>query len=354
MTGHLEPGITLHERYRIIGLIGSGGMGAVYLADDNRLDGRRCAIKETRLLAGLSDQAAQAIRDQFHREANILARLDHPNLPKVSDYFSDGNRDYLVMDYVPGPDLHQMVVDARREDRFLNETTVLAWVSQLCDALSYLHDQKPPVLHRDVKPANIKLTPEGRVKLVDFGLVKPLDPENPKTMTSLHGVGSLPYTPLEQYVDEIGHTDPRSDLYALGATLYHLLTGQEPPSAQARFLNPDVLIPPRRINPAISPEVETVILSAMVLHPHERPASIREWQAILASQPADPLAPDGAARWGKAASPVASGMSRLTPEASTPAALHPDWRVVLRENLWLIGIALVLLTVALTLTFSGP
>lgn len=338
MAGHLEPGTTLHQRYRIIGLIGSGGMGAVYLADDNRLEGRRCAIKETRLMLDMSDQAAQAMRDQFHREANTLAQLDHPNLPKVSDYFSRGNRDYLVMDYVPGPDLHQVVADARREDRFLQEATVLAWVNQLCDALSYLHSRHPPVLHRDVKPANVKLTPEGRVKLVDFGLVKPLDPDDPKTMTSLHGVGSLPYTPLEQYVDDVGHTDPRSDLYSLGATLYHLLTGQEPPSAQARFLNPDALIPPRRITAAISPEVETAILQAMALHPHERPASVKEWQAILAGE--------------KAAAPVEAASLQFTPGAPLPAVAHLGWGGILRDNLWLVGIASVLLALALALTLG--
>ncbi len=337
MTGLLDSGTTLYQRYRIIGLIGSGGMGAVYLADDNRLEGRRCAIKETRLLPHLSDQALQAMRDQFHREANILARLDHPNLPKVSDYFSVGNRDYLVMDYVPGPDLHQMATEANRERRFLSEASVLAWATQLCDALSYLHSQKPPVLHRDVKPANIKLTPEGRVKLVDFGLVKPLDPDDPKTMTSLHGVGSLPYTPLEQYVDEIGHTDPRSDVYALGATLYHLLTGQVPPSAQARFLDPNLLIPPRRINSAISPEVEAAILMAMALHPQERPTQVKEWYAILAGQ----------------AAPAALAIASLTPRAPTPAVAGSNWRAILRENLWLIGIALVLLILALAMTFGS-
>lgn len=334
----MAPGTTLHQRYRIMGLIGSGGMGAVYLADDNRLEGRRCAVKETCLLPGLSDRAAQATRDQFHREASTLARLDHPNLPKVSDYFSEGDRDYLVMDYVPGPDLHQVVADARREGRFLTEASVLAWVGQLCDALSYLHHQSPPVLHRDVKPANIKLTPEGRVKLVDFGLVKPLDPDDPKTMTGLHGVGSLPYTPLEQYVDEMGHTNPSADVYGLGATCYHLLTGQEPPSAQSRFLDPDILIPIRRINPAISAQVEGAILLAMALHPKDRPASISEWRAVLTgSESASPLAPVG---------------SRPGPTMAVPAPASLGWQVILQENLWLFGLALVLLALALTLTFG--
>jgi serine/threonine-protein kinase len=309
-------------------------MGAVYLADDNRLDGRRCAIKETQPLPGLSQGTAQAMRDQFQREASILARLDHPNLPKVSDYFSEGDRDYLVMDYVPGPDLHQMAADARRQGRFLDENTVVSWGAQLCDALTYLHHQTPPVLHRDVKPANIKLTPEGRTKLVDFGLVKPLDPDDPQTLTSLHGVGSLPYTPLEQYVDELGHTDPRSDLYALGATLYHLLTCQEPPSAQARFLDPSLLIRPRKINPAISPHVEAAVLLALALHPYERPTSVQEWQATLTGQSA----------------PHAEGES--PPNAEAPADVNTVWLPILRQNLWLIGIALVLLILALALTFS--
>jgi serine/threonine-protein kinase len=335
MTSRLEPGTTLYQRYRIVGLIGSGGMGAVYLADDNRLEGRRCAVKETRLLPELSEGAAQAMRDQFHQEASILARLDHPNLPKVSDYFSESDRDYLVMDYIPGPDLHQMAADARREGRFLTENTVLGWATQLCDALSYLHHQKPPVLHRDVKPANIKITPEGRLKLVDFGLVKPLDPDDPKTLTGLHGVGSLPYTPLEQYVDELGHTDPRSDLYALGATLYHLLTGQEPPSAQARFLDPSLLTLPRQINPDVSPDVEAATLSAMALHPHQRPASVEEWGATLASvvrseAPSDASFPQ-----------QPSGLPRT------------QWRRVLRENLVLFGIALTLLILALAITFGS-
>ena len=335
MTSQLEPGTTLYQRYRIIGLIGSGGMGAVYLADDNRLEGRRCAVKETRLAPDLSEAAAQAMRDQFHQEASILARFDHPNLPKVSDYFSKGDRDYLVMDYIPGPDLHQIAADARSEGRFLVEDTVLAWATQLCDALSYLHHQKPPVLHRDVKPANIKLTPEGRVKLVDFGLVKPLDPDNPKTLTGLHGVGSLPYTPLEQYVDELGHTDPRSDLYALGATLYHLLTGVEPPSAQARFLDPSLLTPPRQINPDMSPDVEAAMLSALALHPHQRPASVAEWHGLL----------DNVAR--------SDAPSRSSIPQEPSGRPGTPWRSVLRENLVFLGIALTLLILALAITFGS-
>jgi len=280
---YLQPGDVLRERYIIIGLIGAGGMGAVYQADDNRLTGRQCAIKETLPHPTLSDSAAQATRRQFYQEASTLARLDHPGLPKVSDYFSEGDRDYLVMDFVPGQDLLEIVTEAARNGRFLNESTVLAWIDQLCDTLSYLHSRQPVVLHRDVKPANIKLTPENRVKLVDFGLVKPLDPEDPNTLTGLQGAGSLPYAPLEQYVDHLGHTDARSDLYALGATVYHLVTGRIPASAQERFLTPESLAPPDDINPQISPGVAQAILMAMAPHPKDRSPSVARWQQILYS-----------------------------------------------------------------------
>jgi serine/threonine-protein kinase len=212
LPANLQPGDILRERYQIVGLIGAGGMGAVYLAGDNRLEGRQCAVKETFPLPTLNKAVAEAARKQFHQEASTLARLDHPGLPKVNDYFSIDERDYLVMDFVPGQNLLEIVTEVRRDARFLDELIVLGWADQLCDTLTYLHTRQPPVLHRDIKPANIKLTPEGRLKLVDFGLVKPLDPNDPSTLTGLQGAGSLPYAPLEQYVDHLGHTDARSDL----------------------------------------------------------------------------------------------------------------------------------------------
>ncbi|HXF68567.1 MAG TPA: serine/threonine-protein kinase [Thermoflexus sp.] len=277
----LKPGTLLHGRYKILRPIGRGGMGAVYEAEDTLLEGRRCAIKEILLSFEADPAYREQARLQFYREASVLARLDHPNLPKVSDYFSEGDRDYLVMDFVPGRDLKELIDEARESGRFLDERMVLSWAEQLCDALDYLHRQDPPVVHRDIKPSNIKLTPDGRIKLVDFGLVKLLAPDENRTITILQGRGTAAYTPLEQYGGDVGHTDVRSDIYALGATLYHLLTNTPPPDARQRFLQPDALIPPRVINPRISPRVERAILNAMAMHPNDRPPSIAAFRAEL-------------------------------------------------------------------------
>ena len=277
----LSPGTILWSRYRVVQLVGRGGMGAIYQAEDLRLEGRLCAIKEVIPELGATLERREQLQAQFYREATILARLDHPNLPKVSDYFTEGERDYLVMDFVPGRDLRELVEEARARGEFLPEEQVLAWAEQLFDALEFLHSQEPPLLHRDIKPANIKLTPAGAIKLVDFGLVKLLTLDDESTITVLQGRGSVQYTPLEQYGGESGHTDVRSDIYATGATLYHLLTGQPPVDAKQRFLKPDVLITPRALNPNISPHVERAILHAMAMHPDNRPSSIAALRAEL-------------------------------------------------------------------------
>src|SRR5512139_1523547 len=243
-----KTGEVLRNRYKIRQIIGQGGMGCIYLADDLRLEGRLCAVKEGEHDKTLPDDLLRQAREQFQREATVLARLDHPNLPKVSDFFSEGQRDYLVMDYVPGKDLRTLMNDARQKDSFLPERDVLSWAAQLTDALAYLHNQDPPIVHRDIKPSNLKLTPSGLIKLVDFGLVKILASEE-MTVTILQGRGTALYTPLEQYVGDSGHTDRRSDVYAFGATLYHLLTNQPPIEARERFLHPENLVPPRQINP---------------------------------------------------------------------------------------------------------
>jgi serine/threonine-protein kinase len=276
----LKNGEVLRGRYSIIERIGQGGMGSIYLAEDIRLKGRQCALKEVEYDRALPEKIRDEARGQFLREATVLARLDHPNLPKVSDFFSNGPRDYLVMDYVPGKDLRTLMQDARRNKKFLPEKEVLAWAEQIANALTFLHSQEPPIVHRDIKPSNVKVMPHGLIKLVDFGLVKILAPEE-VTITVIQGQGTALYTPLEQYGGNDTHTDIRSDVYSFGATLYHLLTNESPADARKRFLSPESLIPLRQINPDISPRTEKAVLWAMSLHPDERPATINDFRQAL-------------------------------------------------------------------------
>jgi serine/threonine-protein kinase len=275
------PGTVLRGRYQLTHVVGVGGMGSVYRAEDLRLPGRLCAIKEVHPDPHLSTELRRQAHQQFLQEASILAQLDHPNLPKVSDFFSADGRDYLVMDFVPGNDLKELMQASHDRGEKLAEGTVLRWATQIIDALSYLHRQSPPVVHRDIKPGNIKLTPDDRIKLVDFGLVKLLAPDDARTITVVQGRGTALYTPLEQYGGDSGHTDARTDIYALGATFYHLLTDFPPPDAKARFLNPRALQPPRRLNPDISPHVADAILWAMEMHPDDRPQSVEQFADVL-------------------------------------------------------------------------
>jgi serine/threonine protein kinase len=286
----LKTGEVLRGRFKIRRIIGHGGMGSIYLVDDLKLEGRQCALKEVEHDRTLPVEVVQQARDQFLREATVLARLDHPNLPKVSDFFSIGARDYLVMDYVPGNDLRTLMLEARQRGEFLPESEVLSWANQIADALGYLHNQTPPILHRDIKPGNLKVTPSGLIKLVDFGLVKILASEE-MTITILQGRGTALYTPLEQYGGDTGHTDRRSDIYAFGATLYHLLTNQPPLEARERFLHPENLTPPRQINPEISLRTEKALLWAMSLHPDERPQDIEIFRQALIGNWVPPVRP---------------------------------------------------------------
>lgn len=277
----LKDGEVLHDRYKVRERIGQGGAGSIYLADDLRLEGRLCALKEVEYDRDLPDNIREEARQQFLREATILARLDHPNLPKVSDYFSSGLRDYLVMDYVPGDDLRALMLEARRKKEFIPENQVLGWAHQLANALAYLHSQEPAIVHRDIKPSNLKVTPQGLIKLVDFGLVKIMAPNEEVTITVIQGQGTALYTPLEQYGSDETHTDTRSDIYSFGATLYHLLTNEPPADARKRFVQPASLTLPREINSAISPRTEKAVLWAMALHPDDRPASIQAFNDYL-------------------------------------------------------------------------
>lgn len=334
MTILLESGSILRERYEIVRLVGQGGMGAIYRAQDLRLEGRVCAVKEILpdLLVGYENNGtdlAQTI-EQFYQEASVLARLDHPNLPKVSDYFSVDRREYLVMDFVKGRDLHDILIETRQQKKYLSEAQVLAWTTQLLDALEYLHSQEPPVLHRDIKPHNIKITPEGRLKLVDFGLVKVLQQDDARTVTVVQGRGTVAYTPLEQYGGDSGYTDVRTDIYSMGATLYHLLAGTPPRDAKERFLKPGLLLPLRQQNPAISVRTERAIFQALAMHPDERPANIAALRQAL------------------------FGMNRA--KATRPDDLLPvlTWGEILYTNRVLLGTAMLLFLCATLLSLFGP
>ncbi len=334
MAALLEKGATLRERYEIVHLAGRGGMGAVYQAKDLRLEGRICAVKEIlpELLTNLTDpdQPLEQTIEQFYQEASVLARLDHPNLPKVSDYFSENGREYLVMDFVAGRDLQDILMESKQHNNPLSESQVLGWASQLLDALEYLHSQEPAVLHRDIKPSNIKLTPQGRVKLVDFGLVKVMQPDDTRTVTVVQGRGTAAYTPLEQYGGDTGHTDVRTDIYSVGATLYHLLAGNPPQDAKERFLQPGSLIPLREVHPNLSARTERAIFQSLAMHPDERPRDVREVRRLL---------------FGTTGS--LGEVSTLIPRLS--------WREVLQQNRLLIGAtALLVLTSTLISLLEPP
>lgn len=269
----LMPGIVLNNRYKIVRLLGQGGMGAVYLAEDINLPGRQVAVKE-------NFDPSIAAQDQFKREALILARLRHQNLPQVTDHFIEraSGRQYLIMDYIEGDDLETLL--AQRGP--LPETEVLNWMAQVLDALEYMHfwvdpttGQMAPVIHRDIKPANIKVTPQGRVILVDFGIAKYQTGAGTQTGARAASPG---FSPVEQYT---GGTDARSDIYAVGATLYCLLTGQVPPESPAIAAGTP-LPPPRKLNPAISPNTEQVILRAMQIQAAARYQNVRELHRALA------------------------------------------------------------------------
>jgi serine/threonine protein kinase len=253
----LTPDTVLQGRYRIIRQLGQGGMGAVYEAMDERLDAV-VALKETLF-------ADERLRKQFEREARLLARMHHPALPRVSDHFSEGDGQFLVMQYIDGDDLAQQMTLKR--GHFPVEQ-VLTWGDQLLDALDYLHTQDPQIIHRDIKPQNLKLTARGQIILLDFGLAKGQSSEvSPAAVTSASIFGYTPnYAPLEQ-IQGLG-TDERSDIYALSATLYHLMTFVKPPGALTRAASlvngePDPLQPANEINRSISPAVASVLAHAM-------------------------------------------------------------------------------------------
>mgnify|MGYP000986885888 CR=1 FL=1 len=261
----LEPGFFLKSRYQILQQIGKGGMGEVYLAEDQSL-ANQVAVKANH---NLSAHAAE----QFIREARMLAALKHPSLPRVIDYFTEGESQYLVMDYVPGEDLRTLIENKTS----FTLPQVLKWAEQLGNALNYLHNQKPPIFHRDVKPANIKLTPAGDVVLVDFGIAKTGDPSQ-ETLSGAWG-----YTPGFAPPEQVSglRTGPYSDQFSLAATLYFLLAGTPPPDSAQRMMGSQEYIPLQTVKPGLPGHVCHAIDRALQIKPEERFGTITDFVNAL-------------------------------------------------------------------------
>jgi outer membrane protein assembly factor BamB/tRNA A-37 threonylcarbamoyl transferase component Bud32 len=266
----LQPGDMLQERYRIVGTLGVGGFSSVYQARDMRFPNvtKLCAIKE--MVISTSDPEIRKITiKSFEREASMLAMLDHPAIPDVSDYFTEEDRSYLVLELVRGKDLERWLEE---QPDYVHQETALDWTLQLCEALVHLHSQKPPIVFRDLKPSNIMLDQYNRIRLIDFGIAKLFEAGNKGTM-----IGTEGYSPPEQYR---GQATPAGDIYALGASLHHLLTKQDP------RLEPPFTFAERPIsavNPNVSPEFEAIVMRCLTYDPKERfPEAMALKEALLA------------------------------------------------------------------------
>jgi serine/threonine protein kinase len=264
----LERGALLYNRYRIIEILGQGGMGSIYRAVDDNL-GVEVAVKENLF-------TTEEYARQFRREAIILASLKHPNLPRVSDHFViDGQGQYLVMDYIEGEDLRE------RMDRvpFIPEAEAIVVGVAICDAMAYMHSQRPPVLHRDIKPGNVRIAPNGHIFLVDFGLAKIVQ-AGQQTATGARAM-TPGYSPPEQY--GAARTDHRSDVFSLGATLYAALTGTIPEDSLARTMEQLELTPVRKRNPKVSRRLASAVEKALAVHPDDRFQNADELRQALLS-----------------------------------------------------------------------
>jgi len=234
-----EIGTVIDGKYEILKEIGRGGMSIVYLAMDKHLN-KQWAVKEIRKKG--SGKNDEIVINSLLAEANMMKKLDHPALPRIVDIIDNGITIYIVMDYIEGESLDKILSEYGAQP----EELVVGWAKQLCDALSYLHSQKPPIIYRDMKPANVMLKPEGNVKIIDFGIAREYKEQNLSDTTVL---GTKGYAPPEQYS---GQTDPRSDIFALGMTMHHLLTGIDP-------RNGEPYAPVRQWNPELSEGIEIII-----------------------------------------------------------------------------------------------
>jgi serine/threonine-protein kinase len=340
----LEAGSLLADRYLVEFVLGRGGMGAVYFARDQANDNLPVALKEMRVQVVDPKAQRQAI-EQFRQEAHFLAHLDHPNLVKVSDFFVEQGRYYLVMAYIKGKTLGEML-KARSEPFPVHH--VLEWAVQLVDVLAYLHSQDPPILFRDVKPQNIMLDSTGALHLIDFGIARNLTPDS-VTATFLQGIGSADYCPLEQY-QGAGGTDQRSDIYSLGATLFHLLTLQVPPRA-AELVTENKPVPsPRRYNPHIPPSLEDLIVHMMALRKDDRYRSMEHvrsslFKVIAVVERGDPAPPVGETRPKRKRDRPATGQ--------IPSGIKSPWLAVGSLTLVVLGL-LIWLAIQMTEAPARP
>jgi serine/threonine protein kinase len=268
-TGKLAPQSILVQRYLILKVAGRGGMSAIYQALDMKMDRKRVAIKEMSQ-QNLDDTERQEAMARFQQEAHLLGTLKHPNLPHIYDAFGAGGRSFLVMDYIDGKNLLQMLQEAGKP---LPVDQVLHYADQLCDVLAYLHAHNPPIIFRDLKPTNVMVTQEGHIYLIDFGIARFFKEGQPQDTIAL---GSPGYAPPEQHGS--GQTSPRSDLYALGATLHCCLTNRDPYYSSERFS----FAPMRQFNPLVPEELDQLVMRLLSLDETRRPASALEVKQSLA------------------------------------------------------------------------
>lgn len=269
--GQLQPGITLQDRYLILSLQGSGGMSSVYKARDLHFPNvtKQAAVKEMINMAADPTMYEMVVRN-FEREADLLATLSHPAIPRIYDYFTQENSSYLVMEFIEGQDLEEII---RESDEFLPVEKIVQWAVEICDVLNYLHNHQPqPVIFRDIKPSNIMIDHHGHVRLIDFGIARVFQPGQKGTM-----IGTEGYSPPEQYR---GEASPQGDIYALGATLHHLLTKRDP-RAEPPFSFSERRI--REINPKVPPELVEVVETALEYDPRERFSSAEEMKSAMMS-----------------------------------------------------------------------
>lgn len=310
LTGALPQQTVLQDRYVITQKLGQGGMGAVYRATDRRLGSVLWAVKEMSEAAITGPLERQQARDSFLREAEMLAALSHPNLPRVTDHFEQSGKAYLVMEFVPGETLLSFL---QREGLPQSIGRVIEWARQICDVLEYLHNQNPPIIFRDLKPANIMLTPQGQVKLIDFGIARLFKPGQARDTQAFGTVG---YSAPEQYGR--GQTDARSDVYSLAALLHQLLTGYDPTST------PFHLPPASQVNPNIPSAMSAALSTATDSAPERRFPDIRTFRDALFGAAGAVIVQPGSQPYGQASAGGAVYQRPASqPYGQAPAGAQP-------------------------------